>query len=173
MNTKYVRTLTTATPLALATLVTAASPAGAAISEATLTNPRVLNNGNTLSVQFSTTATSTTDTAATAAAAQNVVQALGGGWISGLIAYAVQNAPQQRPSTCHVTVTAKDPSGATGTASATLAPGTTTTELDIQNQTRGTNWGIGDSDNFQVQLACTDGNGNQRRVTVDEDQIAM
>jgi hypothetical protein len=164
---KAVRTLTTVTPMALAAILGAAAPAAADISDATLHNPHVLNNGSTLGVEFSSTATATDK-----AAAQSVAAALGGGWISGLIDYAAQNAPQDT-STCRVTATAKDPDGATGTATATLAPGTTTTELAIADQVRGTKWGIGDRDNFKVQLTCTDSqDGNIRRVTVDDDQIA-
>jgi hypothetical protein len=166
---KSLGALAVATPLAVATVLAAAPQAGAAIADAAMNNPQVLDHGNTLSIMFSSTISSD---AADDAAAQNVATGLGGNVVGGLVDYALRHSPQQI-STCRVTATATDPDGAGGTASADVPAGVTENEIRIPDQVHGTKWGKGDVDHFNVQLNCAqDQRGNVSKAILDQDAAA-
>jgi hypothetical protein len=169
-HAKSLRALTVATPLAFAAVLASAPLASAGIGDAALGSPHVTHNGDTLGVLFSSTIT---DQGTDDAVAQKVTEAFLGDWANGLIESAVHNAPPS-VSTCRVTVTATDPSGATGTTSAVIPTGVTTSELDIPDQAHGTKWGVGDLDDFSVQVTCTDNQrgGQVSKVIVDQNEIA-
>jgi len=107
------------------------------------------------------------------ALARNMADSVAGSWIGGMIDYAIRNSPQ-RPTTCQATATATDPNGATGTGSATVPVGMTTTQIDIADQTPGTTWAVGDIDHLNVQVTCADGRGNSQvaKATLDQDALA-
>ena len=163
-----VRTLTTAASLALASVFAAAPSASAAIGDPTLNTPRVLDNGRTLSVPFDVSA----DEVGNTAMAQDLAASLVGGWAGQLIGYAAANAPQD-PATCHATVTATDSDGAAGSASVDIPAGARTETAAIVDQARGTRWGVGDVDHFNLKFACTDVHRNSKLSEVEVDQAAI
>jgi hypothetical protein len=166
----FLRVLTAATPLALAAVLAGAAQADAAIGDAGVDNPHVLNHGATLRV---TLESAVSNQAADDALARNMADSVAGSWIGGMIDYAIRNSPQ-RPTTCQATATATDPNGATGTGSATVPVGMTTTQIDIADQTPGTTWAVGDIDHLNVQVTCADGRGNSQvaKATLDQDALA-
>jgi hypothetical protein len=166
----FLRVLTAATPLALAVVLGAATQADAAIGDAGLESPHVLNHGATLRV---TLETAVSNQAADDALARNVAESVAGNWIGGVIDDAIRNSPS-RPTTCQATATASDPNGATGTGSATVPVGMANTQIDIADQTPGTKWAIGDVDHLNVQVTCADGQrGSQvEKATLDQDALA-
>jgi hypothetical protein len=130
----------------------------------------VTHDGKTLGVLFSSTVT---DQGTDNAIAQKVTEAFLGGWADGLVDSAVRNAPPS-VSTCRATVTATDPNGATGSTSVVVPTGMTSSELEIPDQAHGTKWGVGDLDQFSVELTCTDSHRGAQvsKVTVDQSEIA-
>jgi hypothetical protein len=168
-SSKSLLALTATTPLALAAVLAAAPQAGAAVGNATVSGPRVLDNGRTLSVMLGN---AVSDVNADDAMAQQVTAALAGNGIGDLVAYAMRNSPQ-RTSTCNAAVTATDPNGAGGTGSAVLRTGQASNEIRIPDQAAGTKWAVGDFDHFAVKVTCTDTSGTGMSVTtVDQDGIA-
>jgi len=167
---KSLRALTAATPIAFLAVLASAPQASAGIGDAVLGSPQVMHDGNTLGVLFSSTVT---DQGTDNAIAQKVTEAFLGSWADGLVDSAVHNAPPS-VSTCRVTVTATDPNGATGTTSAVVPTGMNSNELEIPDQVHGTKWGVGDLDQFSVQLTCTDNQrgGQVSKVTLDQTEIA-
>lgn len=165
------RAVTAAAPLALAAVLASAPQASAGINGVTLTNPRVLDSGKTLSVTLDS---DISDAATDNAIARKVADTFAGDWAGGLIENAMRNTPP-RPSTCRVTATASDSNGATGTASATLPTGVSNKELDFPARTPGAKWGVGNVDHFAIQLACTDDQNATPvgRATIDQDEIAV
>lgn len=166
----FLRVLTAATPLALAAVLAGAAQADAAISDAGVDNPQVLNHGATLRV---TLESAVSDQAADDALARKMADSVAGDWIGGVIDYAIRNAPQ-RPTTCRASATATDPNGATGTGSATVPVGVATTQIDLPDQTPGTKWAAGDVDHLSVQVTCDDGRGDTQveKATLDRDALA-
>ena len=164
------RVLTAATPLALAAVLVGAAQADAAIGDASLDSPHVLNHGATLRV---TLESAVTNQAADDALARGVADSVAGNWIGGMIDYAIRTTPA-RPTDCQATATAADPNGAAGTGSATVPVGLANTEIDIADQTPGTKWAVGDTDHLNVQVTCTDGRGETQveKATLDEQAIA-
>lgn len=164
------RVLTAATPLALAVVLGGAAQADAAIGDAGVDSPHVLNQGATLRV---TLESAVSDQAADNALARSMADSLAGNWIGGVIDYAIRNSPS-RPTTCQATATATDPNGATGTGSATVPVGMANTQIDIADQTPGTRWAVGDVDHLNVQVTCDDGRGDTQvqKATLDEDALA-
>jgi hypothetical protein len=166
---KSLLALTATTPLALAAVLAAAPQAGAAVGGAMVDGPRVLDNGRTLSVVLDS---AITDANTDSAMAQEVAGALAGEGIGDLVAYALRNGPPQT-SACNATVTATDPDGARGTASAALRTGQASNEIRVPDQAAGTRWGVGDFDRFDVRIECTAPPGAGMSVTtVDQDGIA-
>lgn len=166
------RTVTATVSLALAGVLAAAPTASAAVGVAGLNTPQILDNGATLRVPVNVTA----DQAADTALARNVADEFLGDWAAGLIDAAARNAPPTM-RTCLVTAQVTDPNGASGTASATVAAGTSLNSLDVPNQVRGAHWGAGDFDHLAVKTTCTDtsarGNASHSEVTVDQDAFAQ
>jgi hypothetical protein len=166
---KSLGALAVATPFAVAAVLAAAPQAGAAIADASMNNPQVLDHGDTLSVMFDSTISSD---ATDQAAAQTVATGLAGNWVGGLVDYALRHSPQQT-SACRVTATATDPDGAGGTASAEIPAGTTENEIRIPDQVRGTKWGKDDIDHFNVQLTCAQNRqGNVSKAILDQNGTA-
>jgi hypothetical protein len=164
-------TLAASAPLALAAVLAAAPQATAGVAGAALSNPRVLTDGGTLSVDFTS---AVSDQAADTAEARNVAASLVGEWAGQLIDDAARNNPP-RVSTCQVKATATDPDGAAGTASAAVPSGVGDTPLTIPDQAAGTKWGVGDLDHFTVELTCTDtgAGGSVSRAVIDQDETAV
>lgn len=169
------RALAAATPLALAAILAAAPQASAAIAGADVQNPHVINHGRTLSIVFDS---AVSNQSADTAAAQQLADSLVGNWAGGLIEYAMQHAPAQSAtpdaSTCHLTATATDPNGARGTATAEIPAGVTSTTVAIPDQAPGTAWGVGDVDQFSMQLTCTDTQRGAQmgKATIVQDETA-
>lgn len=168
---KTVRPLVLAGPLALGTIFAAAPQASAAISDVVPSSPRVLDNGKTLNVVFSSAITGAiTDNII----ARNLASAFVGNRLGDLVEYALPNTPA-RVSSCRVTTTAIDSNGATGTASAAVPVGVTNIALNLPDQTPGTRWGVGDRDHLAVTLICTDSQSGAQmsEVTTDRDETAV
>lgn len=168
---KTVSPLILAGPLALGTILAGAPQASAAISGVVPSSPRVLDNGKTLNVTFSS---DITDAASDNAIARDVAGALGGNGLGDLVKYALSKAPT-RTSNCRATVTATDSDGATGTASAAVPVGATNVAVNLPDQTPGTKWGVGDRDRLNVTLICTDSRSGAQlsEVTIDRDETAV
>lgn len=162
------RALTAAAPLALAAILASAPQASAGISDAALGNTHVLNHGYTLGVVISS---AISDDSTDYASARNVADAFAGNWVGNLVNDAARNTPPS-VTTCRVAVTATDPDGATGSASAAVPTGVANVGLNIPDQARGTKWGVGDFDHYAVRLTCSAQGGNVNEVTLDQDEIA-
>jgi hypothetical protein len=164
------RALTTVAALAVAGVLAAAPLANAAIGAAGLTAPSVADHGRTLNVPVTLVSDEAAGTDTTAA--RSMADALVGDWVGDLMDYAQRNTPPAQPS-CQVKATATDPDGATGTASASLAAGTSVSTLAIPDQANGTVWGVGDNDHFNLKFTCADAHRNTQLSQADIDQDAV
>lgn len=164
-------TLAASAPLAIAAVLAAAPQATAGVAGAAVSNPHVVSNGSTLTVDFTS---AVSDQAADAAEARNVAASFVGEWAGQLIDEAARNNPPSA-STCRVKATASDPDGAAGTASAAVPSGIGDVQLAIPDQAAGTKWGVGDLDHFTMELTCTDTGmgGSVSRAVVDQDETAI
>lgn len=168
---KSLRALAVAAPVAVAAVLASAPLAGAAVGDAGMTDPHVIDQGNKLAVTLGSTVS---NDAADNAMARAMTERLVGGWAGDLVDYAVRNNTPAQAQTCRATVTAIDPDGAAGTASALVPTGASNMELDIVDQAAGTKWAVGDVDHFTLQFTCTGAKqaGNMAQTILDEDQIA-
>lgn len=175
-----------AASVALVGVLAAAPQADAAVAAAAINAPHVLDHGKNLSVPLN--ASNDQTAADDAALAQSLADSLAGTWIGGIIDYATSHAasadaaPQAgsnsaapaTTTTCRATVTAKDPSGATGTASELVPAGRDAAPLTVPDQAAGTRWGVGDLDHFTLRFTCSAKGGSSQLsdVTIAEDAVS-